>query len=265
MKASLRKSGLHTVCEEAKCPNICECFAKKTATFMIMGNVCTRNCRFCAVKTGTPSTIDEGEPQRIANEVKRLELVHAVVTSVTRDDLPDGGATHFAKTISAIQTYVPNATVEVLTPDFDGMESCIKTVCEAHPEVFNHNIETVERITASIRSRAEYRRSLGVLELARKLLPDGFIKSGIMVGLGETDEEIFQTLKDLKQAGCEIVTIGQYLRPNMSCVEIDRFVAPEVFCKYEGYGKEIGLKHLFAGPFVRSSYMASEALQSASK
>lgn len=256
LKSRLRKKGLHTVCEAAKCPNIGECFERGTATFMIMGEVCTRNCRFCNVKHGVVQPLDHDEPARVATEISELKLRHAVITSVTRDDLPDGGATHFRKTIEAIRSYSPKTTIEVLTPDFEGREKDISEVCSAAPQIFNHNIETVERLTPSIRSMANYRRSLAVLEFAKSNYPDILVKSGIIVGLGERREEILETLADLKAAGCEIVTIGQYLRPSRDAIAVHEYLEPEYFTKLEEDGKKLGFKYIFAGPLVRSSYMA---------
>lgn len=269
VKRDLRRAGLHTVCEEARCPNKGECFKRGTATFLIMGNVCTRNCGFCSVRSGTPGPLDADEPLRVARQVKEMGLTHAVVTSVTRDDLPDGGAAHFARTIREIRKLSPGTTIEVLTPDFDGREADIRTVCDARPDVFNHNVETVERLTPGIRNKASYRMSLEVLRMARRSANDESrvtshksrkIKSGIMVGLGETEEEVAATLKDLKDAGCDIVTIGQYLRPTKGSLPVKEYVHPDIFKKYELMGAKIGIKHMFCGPFVRSSYMAERVL-----
>ncbi|HPQ80685.1 MAG TPA: lipoyl synthase [bacterium] len=259
MKSSLRAHGLHTVCEEARCPNIDECFGRGTATIMIMGDRCTRNCGFCSVSHGRPAPLDPDEPGRVAGQISGLGLKHAVVTSVTRDDLPDGGADHFAKTIRAIGGLCPETAVEVLVPDFMGREEDIKTVCDAFPSVFNHNVETVERLTGSVRSNASYRRSLGVLSAARGMLK-GPTKSGIMVGLGESDEEVERTIEDLAQTGVGIVTIGQYLRPSKLSLDVARYVKPETFREYEKIGLKLGIKHMFCGPLVRSSYMADKVL-----
>lgn len=259
MKLSLRQQKLHTVCEEAHCPNIGECFARRTATFLIMGNACTRRCSFCAVGHGIPRRLDPGEAGRVAEQVRGMHLKHAVITSVTRDDLPDGGAKHFACTIRAIRKTCPSTTVEVLTPDFEGRKSDIAIVCDAAPDVFSHNLETVERLTPSVRSHATYKRSLSVLALARRALTKGGkLKSGLMVGLGETADEVRESLRDLARAGCEIVTIGQYLRPSRTSHPVIKYVEPETFQYYEEMGLNEGIKCVFAGPLVRSSYLADE-------
>lgn len=260
VKTSLRTHGLHTVCEEAKCPNIGECFGRGTATIMIMGDVCSRNCGFCGIATGTPSPLDMDEPLRVADQISRMGLKHAVITAVTRDDLQDGGAAHFARTILAIREKCPGTTVEVLTPDFEGREGDILTVCSASPDIFNHNLETVERLTAKVRNRADYSRSLGVLRTAGRLLPKGRVKSGLMVGLGETDDEVERTLIDLKDAGCDIVTIGQYLQPAKEALPVAEYITPKTFREYEKMGLKLGFKAVFSGPFVRSSYLADKVL-----
>ena len=266
IKLKLRNRSLHTVCEEAKCPNLGECFARGTATFMIMGDVCTRRCGFCAVKNGMAGPLDKDEPKRVALQIRDLALKHAVITSVTRDDLPDGGAGHFAETIREIKGLNPDTTIEVLTPDFEGREIDVKTVCAAGPNIFNHNIETVERLTAEVRSKASYHRSLGILrgvylERSRKAQNDSMlVKSGLMLGLGETPREIEQTLKDLKDAGCNIVTIGQYLRPSKDALPVKEYLEPKYFKYYEEKALKIGFKFVFSGPFVRSSYMAEKAV-----
>lgn len=257
-KRSLRRRGLSTVCEEARCPNIGECFSRGTATFMIMGNRCTRNCTFCAVESGSPSPLDSDEPARLAAQVREMGLKHAVITSVTRDDLPDGGALHFARTIEAVRVESPGTTIEVLTPDFDGRAEDIKTVCDASPNVFNHNVETVRRITPEVRERATYECSLEVLERARSAMGEGKVKSGLMVGLGEEEGEVVETLSDLAKAGCDIVTIGQYLPPSRSAAPVIKYVEPKTFQYYERMGLKEGLKHVFSGPLVRSSYLADE-------
>ena len=260
MKSRLRARGLHTVCEEARCPNMGECFARGTATIMIMGDICTRRCGFCAVATGKPMPLNPDEPRRVAEEIRALGLRHAVVTSVTRDDLPDGGAAHFAATIREIRAISSGTTIEVLTPDFDGREGEVGIVCEATPDVFNHNVETVERLTPSVRSRADYRRSLGVLSIARRLLPERLIKSGIMVGLGEGQAEVESTIRDLREAGCDIITIGQYLRPSRESLPVVEYITPETFRQYEEMGLKLGIKSMLCGPFVRSSYLADKAM-----
>lgn len=261
VKAGLRGSSLHTVCEEARCPNIGECFSRGTATFLIMGDTCTRRCGFCAIARGAPAPLDPDEPRRVAMQVREMGIAHAVVTSVTRDDLPDGGAAHFASAVREMRKAAPGMTIELLVPDFEGREADVRTVCRAYPDVFNHNIETVERLTPLVRGRADYRRSLEVLAAARHLLPSGKVKSGLMVGLGETAAEVKEALGDLKGAGCDIVTIGQYLRPSMAALPVAEYVEPKTFCIYEGIGLAMGLEAVFAGPFVRSSYMAGELLK----
>lgn len=269
IKRSLREKSLHTVCESARCPNLPECFGKKTATFMIMGDVCTRNCGFCAVSTGVPGPLDLCEPRNIAEMVTDLGLKHVVVTSVTRDDLPDGGASHFAKTIREIRcrqltTGNHQQSIEVLTPDFNGDTGALDSVLAASPDVFNHNLETVERLSKRIRNRADYDRSLSVLKYAanaRRHCNDIVIKSGLMVGLGETDREVFETIRDLRDIGCRVVTIGQYLRPSREHLPVERYVEPEVFKRYKEFGQELGIDYVFAGPLVRSSYMAGEVFE----
>lgn len=259
VKTNLRSRSLHTVCESAKCPNICECFEKNRAAFMIMGDICTRNCGFCAVKTGNPLPLNRQEPERIARMSVEMRLNHVVITSVTRDDLPDGGAHHFSATIKAIRNVGNSLSIEVLTPDFNGNEDALKTVLNTRPDVFNHNLETVEVLSQKVRSGANYQRSLSVLRFARGYATTSKIKSGIMVGLGETDSEILKTLDDLAAVGCNIVTIGQYLRPSMKNSEVKRYVKPEKFEEYKKYGEVKGIDFVFAGPLVRSSYMADSS------
>ncbi len=259
-KRSLRARGLHTVCEEARCPNIGECFGRGTAAFMIMGDVCTRCCSFCAVRTGEPSPLDPGEPQRLAAQVREMGLRHAVITSVTRDDLPDGGAAHFACAVRAVRSMNPDTTIEVLTPDFEGRAGDVRTVCLSRPKVFNHNVETVERLTPAIRSRASYSRSIEVLRTARRFLPGGLVKSGLMVGLGEEEGEVEGTLADLAGAGCDAVTIGQYLPPTKDAARLVKYVEPVKFRYYEEAGLRLGIKYVFSGPLVRSSYLADKVM-----
>lgn len=256
MKSQLRGNRLHTVCEEARCPNLTECFTRGVATIMIGGDTCTRSCRFCAVKTGRPLPLDPNEPAHAAEMVETMALRHVVITSVDRDDLKDGGAMHWAETIRAVRARTPQVTVEVLTPDFDGREADLDTVCAAAPHIFNHNLETTRRLTPHVRSRAKYDRSLGVLQYVSEKFPYIPVKSGVMVGLGEDTEEVFEALRDLKTAGCKYITIGQYLQPTQHHLPVARFVHPDEFQDYTRYGHSIGLKHIFAGPFVRSSYMA---------
>lgn len=259
----IARCGVHTVCQEARCPNIGECYAQHTATFLILGDVCTRNCRFCAVKHGKPAPVDPEEPMRVAEAAVELGLDFVVVTSVTRDDLPDGGAAHFAATIRAIRDRLPEAGVEVLVPDFRGSEEALAMVMEAEPTVLNHNVETVARLQGRVRPEASYERSLRVLATAKKLRPDVPTKSGLMVGVGETDQEIYDTLKDLRTVGCDIVTVGQYLRPTRRHLAVDRYVEPEKFAEYGRWAQELGFKYVASDPFVRSSYRAAEAARAA--
>lgn len=249
-------SGLHTVCIEAKCPNRGECYSKGTATFLIMGNVCTRNCNFCSVNHGSPAPLDPQEPFRVAEAVKNMGIRHVVVTSVTRDDLSDGGAAFFAQIISCIREDSPDVTVELLVPDFKGDPASIDKVISGKPDVFNHNIETVPSLYESIRPQAVYSRSLSVLNRASQA---GLVtKSGIMVGLGETEDEVKMVMKDIFDAGCSILTIGQYLRPSRNQVPVKEFISPDQFENYRKAGIKTGFKYVFSGPFVRSSYKADE-------
>ena len=261
MKNILRSRNLHTVCESARCPNIGECFSKPTATFMILGDVCTRGCGFCSVDKGTiPLFVDPLEPHNIAITAKELGLRHLVITSVTRDDLTDGGAAQFALTIKAVKDTIPTISIEVLTPDFKGDERALKIVLDARPDIFNHNIETVPSLYAKVRPQADYKQSLQLIEMAKKTAGGVITKSGLMVGLGETSDEVKSVLKDLLNAGCDAVTIGQYLRPSIKNLEVQEYISLEVFKEYELYGKEIGLKHVYSGPFVRSSYNAEKTV-----
>jgi len=255
----LKDLNLHTVCQSALCPNIAECFGKGTATFMILGDTCTRNCGFCAVASGKPQPVDEDEPRRLAAAVRRLNLKHVVITSVTRDDLPDGGAGHFASAIDELHKAIPEATVEVLTPDFQGDEAALKTVILSRPGIFNHNLETVPRLYLMVRPMADYRRSLHVLKKAGELDPRIYTKSGIMLGLGERRAEVSEVMKDLRDAGCSILTVGQYLRPSKAHLEIRKYIHPEVFLEIEEEAKELGFSYVASGPFVRSSFNAAEA------
>jgi len=259
MKSILRKRNLHTVCESARCPNIGECFSKPTATFLILGDVCTRTCRFCSVdKKARPLEVDPDEPMNIAVTARELNLRHVVVTSVTRDDLADGGAGQFALTIKAIRDNISPILIEVLTPDFRGDAGALSAVFGSRPDIFNHNLETVPSLYSLVRPQADYCRSLGVLEASKRA---GLItKSGIMVGLGETPEEVREVLKDLKDAGCDAVTIGQYLRPTRENLEVREYIEPEVFREYEEFGRGLGLRHVYSGPFVRSSYNAEKLI-----
>ena len=255
----LKKTQLNTVCESANCPNKAECFSRGTATVMIMGNICTRNCRFCAIQSGTPALIDNNEPDRVAQLAAQLGLRHVVVTSVTRDDINDGGASMFARTITSLHT-LTGVSVEVLTPDLKGVEKSISTVLSAQPDVFNHNLETVKRLQSDIRPQADYQRSLAVLRFAAEWQPHTRIKSGVMVGLGETDEELFEALEDLSGTGCKYLTIGQYLAPSRDHIPVDRFVHPEKFQEYRGKALAMGFKAVASGPLVRSSYKAENML-----
>lgn len=250
---------LHTVCQSAKCPNRSECWGKGTATFMILGEVCSRECRFCAVLHGAPEQVDFGEPERVAEAAHRLGLNHVVVTSVTRDDLEDGGAEQFCRTIGALRRALPHATIEVLTPDFDGNMSALEQVCEAGPDILNHNLETVERLTPSVRStKSSYRRSLHLLGEAKKRYPQLLTKSGVMVGLGEVREEILEVFHDLRREGCEMLTVGQYLQPSAEQIGVKEFISPDEFLWYEEEARRLGFREAFCGPFVRSSYHAAE-------
>jgi lipoic acid synthetase len=257
----LADSDLHTVCQGAQCPNQHECFSRGVATFMILGDVCTRDCRFCAVTSGKPPPVDPDEPRRVAGAAAKLKLHHVVVTSVTRDDLPDGGAAHFAATIQALRQALPTATIEVLTPDFKGVEKDMDVVLAAAPDVFNHNLETVRRLQKRIRPAADYERSLGVLAYAAKsaIINRKFqirTKSGLMVGLGETDDEIIEAMGDLRAAGVELLTIGQYLAPSGNHAPVERYVPPAQFEEYARRGAVMGFRNVASGPLVRSSYMA---------
>jgi lipoic acid synthetase len=249
---------LNTVCQSAKCPNKWECFSKNVATFLIMGSVCTRNCAFCNIAPGRMDPLDADEPARVAEAARRLALKHVVVTSVTRDDLPDGGAAHFAATISAVRQAMPGCTVEVLIPDFQGDEAALGTVLDARPDVLNHNLETVPALYPAIRPKADYRQSLALLERSKALAPSIPTKSGIMVGLGETDEQIMPVLDDLAAIGCDIVTIGQYMQPTRNHPRVSRYVEPAAFDAYAAEGRARGIRHVFSAPLVRSSYNAAQ-------
>ncbi|MHC1724920.1 MAG: lipoyl synthase [Syntrophobacteraceae bacterium] len=265
IRGLVREKGLHTVCAEALCPNMGECWGKGTATFLILGDTCTRNCRFCGVKSGIPSAINPQEAREVAEAISIMKLRHAVITSVTRDDLPDGGAAHFARTIRAIQEIVTECSVEVLVPDFQGDPLSISTVLDSGPEVFGHNMETVRRLYPEVRAQADYFRSLKVLRTAKELRPSTLVKTGIMVGLGETRDEVTQTMGDLREAGCDILTIGQYLSPGRSHFPVIRYYAPDEFGELRELGQHLGFKWVESGPLVRSSYHAeAQALQSRS-
>ncbi len=250
---------LHTVCESARCPNRPDCFGRGTAAFMILGDTCTRHCTFCGVKKGRPQTPDPQEPQHIVDAIDALKLSYVVVTSVTRDDLPDGGAAQFAQTIGAIRDYAQTIVVEVLIPDFGGSRSALETVLTARPAVLNHNLETVPRLYGEVRPQAEYQRSLEVLSRGRLLDDSPVIKSGIMLGLGESRQEVIEVMADLRQASCDVLTIGQYLPPSRKHHELIRYIPPEEFVEYQNIGKEMGFISVFSGPLVRSSFHAAES------
>ncbi len=256
VKRVLRRGKLHTVCEESKCPNIGECFANRTATFLIMGDVCTRGCRYCSVRKGTPKPLSPDEPKNLAKAVKELGLKYVVITSVTRDDLPDGGASHFAACIREIKREISDAKVEVLTPDFRGKTELLDTVLRENPFVFNCNIETVERLYPKIRLGGRYEWTLNLLRYSKENYPHIWTKSGLMVGLGETWDDIRKTLEDLREAGCDILTVGQYLQPTKRQVEVVKEYTEEEFEKIKELAGELGFKYTFAGRWVRSSYKA---------
>lgn len=257
-KHLLRKHGVSTVCEEARCPNRPECFSKPTATFMILGSNCTRNCAFCSVNSSSPETPDEKEPENVARAAEEMKLRHIVITSVTRDDLDDGGAGHFARTISAVRRKLPTAKVEVLTPDFKGDLGALKIILDAKPDVYNHNMETIERLYPAIRPQADFRRSLYILKMANEIANDIYIKSGFMLGLGEKYEEVIQLLSDLRETGCDFVTIGQYLRPAKNNIPVVEYVKPEIFDDLKIRAVDMGFKHVASAPLVRSSMNAEE-------
>jgi len=256
---------LHTVCESARCPNRTRCFAEGTATFMILGNICTRNCTFCAVKWGKPQAPDPQEPDHIVQAVDRLGLRYVVITSVTRDDLTDGGSSQFAQTIRAIHEYDQNIAVEVLIPDFQGSTSALQTVVDASPVVLNHNIETVPRLYPEVRPQAKYRQSLDLLKQAKLLDNRLLTKSGLMLGLGESREEVIEVMADLRQAGCDLLTIGQYLQPSLEHHKLVRYIRPEEFEEYQIVGRKLGFVSIMAGPLVRSSFHAAEMYISATR
>ncbi len=258
VKSILEESYLHTVCEEACCPNLGECFSSGTATILILGRICTRNCFFCAVEHGSPSLPDEAEPQLVAKAIEKMGLQYVVVTSVTRDDLPDGGAFHFAKTIQAIRSIGREIKIEVLIPDFKGDLNSLKVVLEENPDVLNHNIETISRLYPTVRPQADYNRSLELLKRAKEISPNILTKSGFMLGLGESHEEVLKLLQDLKDVQCDFLTIGQYLQPRKDRLPVVRFIPPEEFEEYKKIGVEKGFKAVSSGPFVRSSFHALE-------
>ena len=257
-KALVSDLRLHTVCESAQCPNRWECWSQGTATFMIAGDRCTRACGFCAVSTAKPFALEQDEPQRVAEAVMRMKLKHVVITAVARDDMPDGGALHFAQTIEAIRERDPAIIIEVLVPDFNGKDDSLRTVLAAAPHIFNHNLETVERLTPVVRSRAKYQLSLQFLRRAKELRPESVTKSGLMLGLGETETEIFQAMDDLREHGVEVLTMGQYLRPTPQHLPVVEYIRPEVFDLYGEIARKKGFTHVASGPLVRSSYHAAD-------
>jgi lipoic acid synthetase len=260
LKTELRQKRLHTVCESARCPNIHECFHRGAATFMILGNLCTRGCAFCSVPKGSPAkrefSLDPDEPAHVAEMAAKMNLRYVVITSVNRDDLPDGGSTHFAETVRRVRDALPRAQVEVLTPDFCGDLDAVARVLDAGPHVFNHNMETIRRLYRRVRPQADYRQSLDVLAFAKKYQPDVLTKSGLMVGLGESCEEVNELLCDVLEATTDIATIGQYLQPTRRNLPVVDYITPKQFDAYRDYGLSIGFRNVFSGPFVRSSYMA---------
>ncbi len=258
VRAMLKENRLHTVCQEAKCPNMWQCFSRQTSTFLILGPRCTRNCRFCSVEHGTPVPPDPAEPGRVADAVKNMGLEYAVITSVTRDDLPDGGAQFFAQTVHEIHNALPDAQAEVLIPDFQGNADALQTVLDSGIAVLNHNLETVPRLYPSVRPEAIYRRSLDLLSQAKKYNAAIATKSGLMLGLGETSDEIRRTLEDLRNSGCDLLTLGQYLQPSASHLPVERFIHPDEFEMWRQTALEMGFAAVASGPFVRSSYHAKE-------
>lgn len=252
----LKDGGLNTICESGRCPNKGECWAAGTATFMLMGAVCTRTCRFCSVNKGKPEPLDGQEPDRVAEAAVRMGLRHVVITSVNRDELPDQGAGHFARTIEALKRAIPGVSVEVLTPDFQGRRDLVATVLAAGPAIFNHNVETVPRLYRQVRPGSKYARSLAVIRAAKETAPAIPTKSGLMLGLGESLEEIHGVMRDLREAGCDILTLGQYMRPSLDQLEVKRYVHPDEFAEMAEFGRSLGFRQVHAGPLVRSSYHA---------
>jgi lipoic acid synthetase len=261
-KDLVERLNLHTVCQSARCPNMDECWKRRTATLMVLGNTCTRNCRYCSVPSGKPEALDQQEPANAAEAVRHMGLRHVVITSVTRDDLPDGGAAHIARTVTAIRNLNPDTSVEVLVPDFRGDKAAVTAVLNATPEVFAHNIETVERLYPDLRGqRYAYGTALGVLKAAAAYSARPIVKSALMVGHGETEAEVRQTLEDLLDAGCDAVSIGQYLRPSKKQRAVEEFVRPEQFERYQQLAYDLGFRFAVAGPFVRSSYRSDEMME----
>lgn len=263
IKDMMRSKTLHTVCEEARCPNIYECWANRTATFMILGDICTRACRFCAVNTGMPTELDLQEPERVAEAAEKMGLRHCVITSVARDDLNDGGASIFAETIRAMRRRMPFCTVEVLIPDFMGNWDALKLVMDAKPDILNHNVETVERLSDRVRAKAKYERTLELLRQAKLMQPDIPTKSSIMLGVGEEWDEILKTMDDLRAVDVDILTIGQYLQPTSKHLIVEKYYTPEQFAELKEEGLKRGFSHVESGPLVRSSYHAHEQVKSA--
>lgn len=264
IKHLMKELRLHSVCEEAHCPNIGECWEHGTATFMILGDTCTRNCAYCAVSHGRPPAYDIEEPSRVAEAIAELGLRHAVITSVDRDDLPDFGAYIFAETIRQVREKLPTCSIEVLVPDFQGNEDSIRTVLEARPDIYNHNTETVPRLYKKARPGGRYERLLEIFRIAKRLAPDVPTKTGIILGLGETNEEVIEVMKDLRAVDVDILTLGQYLRPSDSHIALDRYVTPDEFRQLYDAGMALGFRHVESGPLVRSSYHAWEQVQAAS-
>jgi lipoic acid synthetase len=261
VKAILARGNLHTVCEEARCPNLGDCFSKGTATFLILGRVCTRNCGFCAVERGTPLPLNESEPETVARAVGELRLQYVVLTSVTRDDLQDGGASHYAEAIRAIRALDPGVKIEVLIPDLKGDRTALETVLKEQPDVLNHNVETVPRLYPQVRPQADYKGSLELIRRAKEIGPSLLTKSGFMLGLGETQEEVLNLLTDLREVGCDFLTIGQYLQPRSDRLPVVRYVPPEEFEEYRETVRGMGFKGVASGPFVRSSFHASQMFE----
>ncbi|CDZ79817.1 Lipoyl synthase [Candidatus Rubidus massiliensis] len=260
----IAENRLATVCEEAKCPNLLECWSKRTATFLVMGKECTRNCGFCDIDfSKNPKALEEDEPKRVADSVQKLQLKHVVITMVARDDLADGGACHLSSIIKEIRANNEEITIEVLTSDFNGNKEALKTVLEVKPEIFNHNLETVKELTSRVRHKATYNRSLELLHFVKEMYPSIVVKTGLMVGLGEKEEEVYQTLRDLKEISIDVVTIGQYLQANHKKLLVKEFIHPNVFKRYEEFGYSIGIPYMYCGPFVRSSYNAQLVIKNA--
>ena len=263
VSALLNETQLHTVCQEAHCPNLPECFSRRTATFMIMGNICSRNCRFCAVTHGNPAPLDEEEPQRVAFAAEQLGLEYVVITSVTRDDLPDGGAKHFAKTVHTIKEQRPKTVVELLIPDFLGNPSSLETILSTPPDVLNHNVETIPRLYPRVRPQADYRRSLELLQGVRSRNASMLTKSGLMLGFGERESEVIRVMQDLLDIGCRLLTLGQYLQPSKQHHPVIRYLHPEEFEGYKALGENMGFLEVSSGPFVRSSFRAAQMYRNA--